>query len=70
MPRCEDYPCCGHLPRECPIFNEEGKELCWDCSQNPIVKYGRCEKCIHKWQRKQKEFDYDLTGQDEELYND
>lgn len=29
MPRCEDYPCCGHEPGECP--DSDGRMRCVEC---------------------------------------
>ncbi len=25
MPRCEDYPCCGHEPGDCPSIDSKGR---------------------------------------------
>jgi hypothetical protein len=30
MPRCEDYPCCGHEDGDCPRIDDEGVEH-WRC---------------------------------------
>ena len=66
MSRCEDFPCCGHKDGECPSYNKFGQELCWDCNKEPSRQSGRCFKCFVEWQRYQRSFDYDLTGQDQE----
>lgn len=29
MPRCEDYPCCGHEAGDCP--DSEGRMKCVEC---------------------------------------
>ena len=29
MPRCEDFPCCGHEANDCP--DSEGRFRCVDC---------------------------------------
>lgn len=64
--RCEDYPCCGHQPGECPVYNDEGKELCWDCLEKPIIRYGRCRECGIIWQRRQANIDKGLNDGIEE----
>ena len=30
MARCEDYPCCGHEPGDCPTYDKDGNER-WTC---------------------------------------
>lgn len=31
MPQCEDYPCCGHEPGDCP--DEQGRFKCVCCGK-------------------------------------
>lgn len=31
MPRCEDFPCCGHEPGDCP--DAQGRMRCCDCGK-------------------------------------
>lgn len=35
MPRCEDFPCCGHEPGHCPRIGKDGREIyrCVDCGR-------------------------------------
>jgi transposase-like protein len=28
---CEDYPCCGHLPGDCPTIDKDGNQR-WKCA--------------------------------------
>ena len=30
MARCEDYPCCGHSPGDCPRTDSKGRQR-WKC---------------------------------------
>lgn len=30
MPRCEDFPCCGHEAGDCPALRADGSEI-WKC---------------------------------------
>jgi hypothetical protein len=57
--RCEDYPCCGHEPGDCPQIDSEGRER-WTC-----VECGKllprnasssiCPKCL-KYLTKQERY--------------
>ena len=39
MPRCEDYPCCGHEPGDCPRIDKHGNS------------HFRCVECGHELSR-------------------
>jgi hypothetical protein len=55
MPRCEDYPCCGHEANDCPPFGGSDDILpypCIECGEAiPIATRVRghesyCQKCF------------------------
>ena len=56
MARCEDYPCCGHEPGDCPRITKSGRVI-WRC-----VECGRelradatssiCVRCMRQAQRR------------------
>lgn len=69
MSRCEDYPCCGHAPGECPErYERTGRVLCVDCGRRPAIRFGRCYSCAAMWQRRLRRHEPDLTGQDAECF--
>jgi len=47
---CEDYPCCGHEPGDCPRIDSDGNERwrCVGCSCTLPLKSRSsfCEDCI------------------------
>ena len=49
MPRCEDWPCCGHEANCCPNY-EAGKQtnMVCTCGQRLAVtsRYSICAKCL------------------------
>lgn len=49
---CEDYPCCGHEPGDCPRIDKDGNERwrCASCSKElPLNSSSSlCKKCIKK----------------------
>lgn len=49
MPRCEDYPCCGHESGDCP--GSDGRMRCVECgrklSQNAASSI--CPKCLRRF---------------------
>lgn len=65
MPRCEDYPCCGHGDGECPERDKMGRLRfrCVECGKMlPIgAPSSLCSKCEHREYRKwaDGEIDYD-----------
>jgi hypothetical protein len=50
MPRCEDYPCCGHEAGCCPNYDRTGKQtdmVCTCGARLPITaRYSICETCL------------------------
>ena len=55
--RCEDYPCCGHEPGDCP--DSQGRMKCVGCGKrlpkNSASSY--CVSCYQRevWNREQEE---------------
>ena len=45
MARCEDYPCCGHEPGDCP--DSRGRMKCVECGKRlPVSATSSiCAKC-------------------------
>jgi hypothetical protein len=66
MPRCEDFPCCGHEDAGCP--DEKGRFPCVSCG-NRIPRNARsqtlCSPCLRP---RRHGFHMDLTGQDQEAF--
>ena len=64
MPRCEDFPCCGHELGCCPDFDESGRQLNMKCTCGATVpltsRYSICEGCM---QRMQESWDGDWCEQ-------
>lgn len=59
MPRCEDYPCCGHGDGECP--NEDGTYNCSRCGRRLLdLNSSLCSNCLSKMYDAME----DPTGQD------
>lgn len=62
--RCEDYPCCGHEPGDCPDRDKHGNETyrCAGCHGKlpPHSQSSLCPKCLQKVHRAGD----DPTGQD------
>ena len=53
MSRCEDFPCCGHEPGDCP--DSKGRFKCVGCG-NPLPKKNPtsfCSACVRRraWER-------------------
>lgn len=42
MPRCEDYPCCGHEPNGCP--DSQGRFPCVECGRK-LPKHATSSIC-------------------------
>jgi len=69
MPRCEDYPCCGHAPGECPGHDEDGEEI-WYCTEcGGELPHGArssiCAECQSEI-RKEMEEGYDRSERDDD----
>jgi len=51
MPRCEDFPCCGHELGCCPDFDEAGRQLNMKCVCGATVPLGGsslCQSCLSR----------------------
>ncbi len=50
MPRCEDFPCCGHENGCCPDFDESGRQTNMRCTCGAVVpltsRYSLCLSCL------------------------
>ena len=68
MPRCEDYPCCGH--DRCPGRDENGEEI-WTCTECGCdlpakARSSICADCQSAI-RKEMEAGYDRSERDDDL---
>ena len=58
MARCEDYPCCGHEPGDCPTIDSKGRARyrCVECGKTLSTRATSsiCAKC----QRQMSSYDY------------
>ncbi len=67
--RCEDYPCCGHAPGECPMTDGNGdlRYRCARCGKvlPPHAHSSLCARCERGMYRV---MDDDPTGQDLDRY--
>lgn len=52
---CEDYPCCGHAPGDCPRIDRKGRErwTCVECGRTlPLTAVSSiCNRCMRKMRR-------------------
>jgi len=50
MPRCEDWPCCGHELGCCPNYDESGRQIDMVCTcgtRLPVdSQYSICPACL------------------------
>jgi hypothetical protein len=63
MPRCEDYPCCGHEEGGCP--DSDGAFFCAVCSRKMPKNWASavCSRCHGDWRRqRQEEANYNEFG--------
>jgi transposase-like protein len=55
MARCEDFPCCGHEPGDCPDRDRHGRERwrCVECGKRLSLKATSsiCAKCTRRLNR-------------------
>jgi Zn-finger protein len=56
MARCEDYPCCGHEPGDCPNHRADGSEV-WRCVEcrKKLPRNARssiCNACLKRAERR------------------
>lgn len=64
MPRCEDYPCCGHEPGDCP--DSDGRMRCVECGKKLSKKATSsiCPKCQKRMAERAydgDDFDYSMN---------
>ena len=59
MPRCEDYPCCGHEDGGCP--NTDGTFNCCECGGKlkKNASSALCDKCTRRLHRRIADGDFD-----------
>ena len=52
MPRCEDYPCCGHEPGDCP--DSQGRMSCVECGKRlpKTASSSICSACMKRMSRR------------------
>jgi len=52
---CEDYPCCGHEPDDCPKLDSKGRErwTCVECGKRLPLKATSsiCSSCQRRMRR-------------------
>jgi hypothetical protein len=82
MPRCQDFPCCGHEPGCCPSFDESGRQLDMVCTcgkrlpvDNPVSICNTCLRAEDGWideeaYDEEEARDEDSFQQDTPLYED
>lgn len=61
MPRCEDYPCCGHEPGDCP--DAQGRFKCVGCGRR-VPRTRHNSYCSDRCMRRdiQRDPDYQYGG--------
>ena len=62
MPRCEDYPCCGHEAGDCP--DSKGRMKCVDCGKrlSKAATSSICSSCLKRMNRRgQSDLDHDYS---------
>jgi predicted amidophosphoribosyltransferase len=56
MARCEDYPCCGHEPGDCPTIDSKGNArfTCVECGKRLPLKARSsiCPACARRADRR------------------
>jgi transposase-like protein len=61
---CEDYPCCGHDPGDCPRVDSKGRERwkCVECGKELSLKATSsiCSKCLSKLRRRWSDPEFDI----------
>lgn len=57
MPRCEDFPCCGHEPGCCPDYDDAGNQLNMRCTCGAVLpvnnRYSICDGCMDRMRREE-----------------
>lgn len=51
MPRCEDYPCCGHEAGHCPSIGKDGKQIWYCCDCGCELPKGHTSSLCHACMR-------------------
>lgn len=50
MPRCIDYPCCGHSDGDCPRIDKDGNEaytcVCCGVDLEAKARSSICNRCL------------------------
>jgi hypothetical protein len=59
MPRCEDFPCCGHESGDCP--DSQGRMTCVECGKK-LAKNVSSSICVACLQRMSRCYQYDEYG--------
>ena len=59
MPRCEDFPCCGHEPGDCPSRRRDGSEV-WTCVEcgKKLPRKATSSICAKCQRRRARAYDY------------
>ena len=56
MARCEDYPCCGHEPGDCPTYDSKGRArfTCVECGKRlpANAPSSICNTCMRRAERR------------------
>ena len=65
---CEDYPCCGHEPGDCPTYDSKGRAVyrCAICRRQlkPGATSSICQPCITHRTKMVDRNDYDPWDRD------
>lgn len=61
MPRCEDYPCCGHESGDCP--DSSGRMTCVECDKKLAKNASSsiCASCLKRMSRRDYGGDFDYS---------
>jgi NMD protein affecting ribosome stability and mRNA decay len=62
MPRCEDYPCCGHESGDCP--DSSGRMTCVECGKRlpKAAVSSICNVCLRRMAtRDESDLDHDFS---------
>ena len=66
MPRCEDFPCCGHEPGDCPSTDSKGRARyrCVECGKRLAANAASsiCSPCLRRAN--------DRAARGEEMFSD
>lgn len=72
MPRCEDFPCCGHELGCCPSYDNTGRQLDMVCTcgaQLPVSnRYSICDTCLKNGWSEEEMWEHEDHYQEEEDY--